>query len=71
MHPQVYRHQDKLHGENVDFFRPPLDPCLTVTHDLRVEECVEGVDFVHVLLLPSLHQQVHVEVDDLSTENTG
>ena len=70
MHAEMNRNEDEVDSEDVDLTRPPTDSRVTCTHYLWVEERVEGVNFepcapfVCALATP-VHQQIHVEVDDL------
>lgn len=65
---QMNRHQQKVHGENIHFFSPPLDGLVARCFQLGEEEGVEGVDSRQTLLFAPLHQQVHVEINDLGEE---
>ena len=65
MHSKVDRNQYVVFGENVHPSGPAPDWVVTLTHDLGVEEGVEGVHLGLTVPLPTLHQLVHVEIDDL------
>ena len=65
MDTQVDGDHQVLVGEDVHLTRPPSHHCVTALHQLGVEERVEGVGLAEAILLPTLHQHVHVEVDDL------
>ena len=64
VHAQVDRNEHIVLGEdvNVAALRPALDARVTVAHELRVEERVEGVHRRLVVAVAALHQHVHVEV---------
>ena len=62
---QVYRNNDVGVGEDVHFACPPLDRWVTAAQQLGVEESATSVGLAVALLLPPLHQHVHVEVDHL------
>ena len=69
VHAQVDRNEHIVLGEdvNVAALRPALDARVTVAHELRVEERVEGVHRRLVVAVAALHQHVHVEVYHLHT----
>lgn len=63
MHPEVDGHQDHVFGKDVRLLRPSAESRLTFLEEFGIEERVEAVE--RVWLLGSLHQKIHVEVDDL------
>ena len=67
--PQVDRDDQVLVGEDVHLARPPAHRCMPALDQLGVEESVEGVGLAETIHLPSLHQHVHVEVDDLGKQH--
>ena len=70
MDPQVDRDDQVLMGEDVHLARPPAHCRMPALDQLGVEEGVEGVGLAEAILLPSLHQHVHVEVDDLGKQHS-
>lgn len=56
-------------GEDVDAAGPAFDGCMSAGDQLGVEEGVAGVGLAEALLLPTLRQQVHVEVDHLNNDS--
>lgn len=64
----VNRHRDDVVREDVHLARPPFQAGMARREQLRDEERIHGVHpgkTVVGALLATLHQQVHVEVDDL------
>ena len=67
MHSQMNRNQNEILGEDVDVasFRPPLHSRVTIAHEFGVEKRVESVNGRETITSSSIHQHVHVEVDNL------
>ena len=67
MHSKMNRNQNEVFGEdvNVASFRPSLHSRVTIAHEFGVEERVEGVNGRETITSSSIHQHVHVEVDNL------
>lgn len=65
VHPQVDRHQYDVYRKDVHFLGPAADSIVTGAPQLGKEEGVEGVSGGQVGLFTALHQQVHVEINNL------
>jgi len=69
--PQVDGHQKDVCGKDVRLLGPAAHGRVAAGTQPGVEEGVEGVDRRHARSPAALHQQVHVEVDDLETDERG
>ena len=70
VHAKVNRNEDEVDSKNVNLASPSSDTSVASAHYLGVEERVEGMNFepcatlIGALVAP-VHEQIHVEVDDL------
>lgn len=65
MHAQVNGNQEDVFRKDVHLLGPAAHSRVTTLLQLWVEECVEHMNRWKVVLLATLHKQIHVKVDDL------
>lgn len=68
VHAKMNWHDHMSVWEDVHSSRPSLDRCMASIHQFGVEECVESINLGEVIHLSSLHQDIHIKVDDLGID---